>query len=271
MVLILDASYTMHKDLLKDKIAAVEAQMKAKLDEFRRTFAQAGDKGTGVEDVFRSFLRQYLPRRLEVGVGEVIDTKGKRSRQTDIVIVNEDHPITFVQNLPGLFFIEGVCAAGEAKTILTSKELGRTIDNSFDFKKLEINPGENTTASSNPSDLNRFYKCPPYFLIAFSSQLRFPSILMRIANSLKQKGFAVNEINTVVDGIFIIDQGWAINFGDGLGCFQSVTDEGAPVKGWAWKNSNAVLFDLLAWLSAVMPRMIRYEPILPFYMLPRRT
>jgi hypothetical protein len=79
--------------MIKDKIAAVESQMKAKLDEIRATFAQSGDKGSSVEDSFREFLRQYLPRRLEIGQGEIIDSRGERSKQTDIVIVNEDHPL----------------------------------------------------------------------------------------------------------------------------------------------------------------------------------
>lgn len=254
--------------MLKDKIAAVEAQMKARLNELRITFAQAGDKGISVEDTFRKFLREYLPRRLEVGAGEVVDTKGHRSRQTDMVIVNEDHPLTFTRDLPGLFFVEGVCAAGEAKTILTSEELEKAIDNSFHFKQLEIMPGYNTMVSSNPSDLRRFYKCPPYFLVAFSSQLKLSSILERIEVFLKLKGCGVNEINAVVDAIFIIDQGWAINFGDGTGCFQFITSEGAPTEGWMWLHSDTVLFDLVGWLSTVMPRIIRYEPILPLYILP---
>jgi len=254
--------------MLKDKIAAVEAQMKARLDELRFTLTHAGDKGVTIEDIFRKFLREYLPRRLEVGVGEVVDSKGHRSNQTDIVIVNDEHPLTFTQNLPGLFFVEGVCAAGEVKTILTSEGLEKAIANSFYFKQLEIEPGQNTQASSNPSDIKRFYKCPPYFLVAFSSQLEFSTILEKIGGFLKLKGFGVNDINTILDAIFVIDQGWAINFGDGKGCFRFITSEGTLAEGWVRKNSYTVLFDLLGWLSTVMPRMIRFQPILPLYILP---
>ncbi|GAH93277.1 unnamed protein product, partial [marine sediment metagenome] len=38
---------------LESKIAAVEAQMKAKLIEVRTTFTHPGNKGTSVEDSFR--------------------------------------------------------------------------------------------------------------------------------------------------------------------------------------------------------------------------
>jgi len=93
--------------MLKDKIATVERGMRERLKELRITFTQRGDKGVSVEAIFKKFLREYLPRRLEVGSGEVIDSKENRSRQTDIVIVNEDHPFTFTQDLLGLFLLKG--------------------------------------------------------------------------------------------------------------------------------------------------------------------
>lgn len=256
--------------MLKEKIAAVESQMRGKLDELRTTFTQSGDKGTSLEDTFRRFLREYLPRRLEVGVGEIIDSKGHRSNQTDIVIVNEDHPLTFTRDLPGLFFIEGVCAAGEVRSVLTSEGLGEVIKNSFNFKHLETVLSTGSQVCANPSDLKRYYKCPPYFLIAFNSQLELSSILERIESFLKDQKLTVSEINTILDAVFVIDKGWIINFGDGQGCFQFMTSEGVPVKGWAYKPSKTVLFDLLSWLSAVMPRIDRFEPILTLYMLPHK-
>ena len=32
----------------------------------------------------------HLPKRLEVGNGEIVDSNGQRSRQTDVIIVSED-------------------------------------------------------------------------------------------------------------------------------------------------------------------------------------
>ena len=127
--------------MLKDKIAAVEAQMRARLREIRATFDHAGDKGTSTEDSFRTFLRQYLPRRLAVGHGEVVDRQGRRSRQTDVVIATEDHPFTFTEVLPGLFFIEGVCGVGEIKTNLTATELEKALESSSQFKRMEAELG----------------------------------------------------------------------------------------------------------------------------------
>jgi len=251
--------------ILKDKIAAVEAQLQGALTELRATYAQTTDKGDIAEEVFRAFLRKYLPRRLEVGQGEVIDTGEQRSGQTDIVIVSEDHPRTFTQDLPGLFLVEGVCGAGEAKVTLTSDGLDRAIDSSLCFKRLESKPGTNTIASTNKSDVNRFYKYPPYFLIAFESQLKLDTVLAKIAKFAKSKGFHPNDVNKILDAVFVIDRGWAINLGDGKGSLYSLNSEGKRGGGWVAFHSDAVLFDFLGWLSAVMPRVLRFGPILPLY------
>lgn len=255
--------------MLKNKIVAVEAQMKEKLKEARATFTHSGDKGTSVEDSFRRFLREYLPRRLEVGHGEIVDPNGRRSKQTDVVIVSEEHPFTFTPDLPGLFFIDGVCAAAEVKTNLTSTELlEKALENSCQFKQLEIKPGKGTMVHSNPSDLDRFYKCPPWFLVAFESRLTLSSIQDRIVEFVKHNTV---ETNRLVDAVFVLGSGWIINFGDGKGSYQFRTPQGESVEGWAWKNSDSVLFDLLGWLSIVMPRMIRFEPILPKYILKKKV
>jgi len=251
--------------VLKEKIAAVEAQMKAKLEEARATFDHPGDKGISVEHSFRLFLRDYLPRRLEVGHGEIIDTKGRKSKQTDVVIVSEDHPFTFTPDLPGLFFVEGVCAASEVKAILTSGELQSALENSCQFKQLRMKPGTGNTICTNPSDLDRFYKSPPWFLVAHESQLDLAGVQKKI----RQFGESDTvEVNRLADAVFILDRGWVINFGDGQGSFQFRTPEGKSVQGWVWKDSDSVLFDLLRWVSVVMPRVIRYAAILTHYTMP---
>jgi hypothetical protein len=250
--------------MLQGKIAAVEAQMRAKLDEIRATFAHAGDKGTSVEDSFRAFLRGYLPRRLAVGHGEIVDRQMRRSRQTDVVIVTDDHPFTFTADLPGLFFIEGVCGAGEVKTNLTGADLQKALESSCQFKRMKAEPGEGSIVCSNPSDLERFYKCPPWFVVAVESQLSLPAILKKNIEFTRDRGL---EPDGLLDAVFVLDRGWVINFGDGKGSMQFEIPGGEPVAGWVHKRSGSVLFDLLAWLSIVMPRMIRFEPILAPYMV----
>lgn len=257
----------MGAEFLKDKIRAVEVQMTAKLDEARATFAHGGDKGTSVEEAFRSFLREYLPRRLEVGHGEVVDREGHRSKQTDVVVANEEHPFTFTKDLPGLFFIEGVSAAGEVKAILTSDGLESALSSSLIFKKLEAGYGVGDMRVTNPSDAARFYRWPPWFLIAFESQMSLPTVHSQIIEF--EKAHAVEQ-NRLADAVFVLGAGSVINFGDGAGGVKFGRPDGESVPGWVLPKSDCVLYDLLSWLSGVMPRTLRFAPILADYLMPKK-
>jgi hypothetical protein len=254
--------------MLRKILHNIEQQMAAQLSEIRVKFTHPGDKGTSIEHVFRMFLRQYLPRRLAIGHGEIIDRKSSRSGQTDIVVVNDDHPFTFTPEKPGVFFVEGVSAAGEVKTILNSANLSSTIAASRRFKSLRITHSKGNTIHTNISDQKRFYTCPPYFLFAFESELSLPTIIDNFnaaAPDVSAKPYPL------VDAVFVMNKGWAVNFGDGQGAFQFVTPAGKSLSGWVWQPSESVLFECLAWLAAVMPRIVRYEPLIIGYMIPYKS
>ena len=125
-------------------LRAMEAKLVANLEESRASFRHAGLRGGGVEASFREFLDSRLPRYLEVGTGEVIDTKDTRSGQTDVIIANEDQPIRSDRHDPTVFLIEGVAAAAEVKSRLTTSELddsiakGQSLRNSETDITLEI-------------------------------------------------------------------------------------------------------------------------------------
>jgi hypothetical protein len=63
-------------EFLKNKISLIEKQMKSRLEEITETFQHSGNKGTSLEAVFREFLLQYLPRRLDIGNGEIVSING---------------------------------------------------------------------------------------------------------------------------------------------------------------------------------------------------
>lgn len=241
--------------------------MLERLREIRAKYHHASDKGVSVEGVFREFLRQYLPRRLAVGHGEIIDTHANRSGQTDVVIVSDDHPFTFTENEPGIFFIEGVSASGEVKTILNSSHLQASISASKKFKTLRNNHARGTTIFTNESDRERFYNCPPNFLVAFESELA----LSTVVNSI-QSQYPTTDSKPYpgIDAVFVLNEGWAINFGDGEGAFKLQVPSGESHQGWAFQKSESVMFDCLAWLSAVMPRTNQPSPIIVRYMLPEQ-
>ena len=83
------------KSILKNKISSIEKRLLEKLNETRETYKHSGTKGDKIERSFRDFLSDHLPRKLGVGNGEIIDLKGSRSFQTDVIITNENHPPIF--------------------------------------------------------------------------------------------------------------------------------------------------------------------------------
>lgn len=248
--------------MFRDKFSKIENQMRESLAEIRETLKHSGNKGTSVENLFSGFLRQYLPRRLEIGNGEIVDSQGNRSGQADIVIVNEDHPFTFTPNKPGLFFIEGVSAIGEVKTILTSQELENTLGNSVKYKNLKMVPDKNSLKSTNQSDLDRFYQHPPFFLFGFESQLSLAKIKSIIQDYCLENHLGLTDC---IDAVFVLDKGWVVNFGDGKGSYEFRTREGESVQGWVEKESQTVLFDFIGYISVTMPKLVRFKPILASY------
>jgi hypothetical protein len=253
---------------LKEKFHHVQRQMQAKLEELRVTHEHKGVKGSGVEVSVREFLRVYLPRRLEIGHGEVIDAEGRISGQTDIVITHEDHPFTCDPREAGLFFIEGVSAAGEVKSLLTSDELDSSIKNSRRFKQLKLDPGKWTMAHGTPSDTQRYLVSPAWFLVAVESQLTLETVFSKVSAAAGGRTICLNEM---VDAIFLLDRGVVINFGDGGHALQFRNPDGVPQAGWIPQQTDAVLFELLSWLSASIPKMIRFAPIIPRYLQAART
>lgn len=255
----------------KDLMNNIETRMLLDLDIIRDKYKKTGDKGYWVEHIYREFLREYLPKAYTVGHGEVIDSDGNPSNQTDIIICNEYHPLIVRPDIPGVYFVEGVCAAGEAKTTLTSSEdsgLPKVLNDSCKFKKLDmkLNTLSTTITSSNKSDEKRFLRCPPWFLIALESQIKLDEICEKVIEyQMKHKVCD----DRMVDAIFILKKGWVINFGDGEGAFKWYKDpqrkESQP--GWVFNKKDSVLLDFLSWLLAVMPRTVQLEPWLMRYLL----
>lgn len=247
---------------LKDKVKLIEKQMLLKLEEIRKTFDHKGVKGSLVENEFRAFLSTYLPKRLSVGTGEVIDRNFNTSKQMDVVVANEDHPFTFSGNEPALFFIEGTCASGEIKSILTTEQLVDSLDKAYQYKQLKMISPKGAMMMANESDGRRFYTTPPFFLFAFESQISLGQIIKTVTDYKKAEYFP----GFTIDGIFVLDKGYVIDLGDGQGAFRLQTGGNTPTS-WTGAQSETVLYDFLVWLTIVMPRMIGGSNILTPYLL----
>ena len=61
--------------------------MEFELDDVRDAFTHGGIKGAALEtSVIETVLRPYLPERVGICTGQVIDALGKTSKQLDVVL-----------------------------------------------------------------------------------------------------------------------------------------------------------------------------------------
>ncbi|WP_338847295.1 DUF6602 domain-containing protein [Massilia sp. W12] len=121
-----------------DKLLASAAdRMKADLRE--RLIAHPGELGTDREEVVRSFLRSYLPKRFEVSTGFVFDASGAVSKQIDVIIA-DSLACTHFETSGGTRYYpcESVVAIGQVKSSLTSeKKILDSLDNLESVKLLD--------------------------------------------------------------------------------------------------------------------------------------
>jgi hypothetical protein len=162
--------------MLKEHIEILQKQMLLRLGEIRAAYRHSGNKGANAEQVLRDFLRQFLPPYNRVGHGEVIDQSGASSRQLDAIITNEYHPFLNDLSAPSVFIIEGVSCVAEVKSVLTSDQLIRALENSLSFKRLSVTLQKGATVFGNREDISRFVEKRPSFLFAFESQLSIGTI-----------------------------------------------------------------------------------------------
>jgi len=252
---------------LTQSFRSAETDLLSALTKARALYDHPGIKGDKVEVAVRHFLRTHLPRSFEVGHGEVIDVHGGRSKQLDVVVTNADQPMSFPMDDAGLFLIEGIAAAGEIKTKLTTAELADVLKKGSRLKKMRLSHGEGDMITATPSDAERYYRSPPFFAIALESALRPATLLeaLRAAPSVSSPHDAYEM--SPLDAIFCVaDSTVMINNGDGLGGLRFMID-GVPTTGWVWIRTDAPLLELFMWLNAVVLRVTRKRSIALPYLL----
>ncbi len=258
----------MAKDRIFQYINKMQTQIKSEFDLIKEKHDHSGIKGYKVECIIRDFLIKYLPPYNKIGHGEIIDTAGDISSQTDIIITNEYHPYTVDLNRPNLFFIEGVACIGEVKSTLTSDEFTKSLQNCFRFKNLKIKMSKGMQVYCNDSDIKRFIERRPYFLFAFDSQLAIDNIIEKVREFNNNNA---KEIWQQIDAIFLLDRGSIINFGNGKGSYKYILNENHKSQPgyviFRIENKPNMLFDFLAWISVVIQKYIIYENIITYYLI----
>jgi hypothetical protein len=118
--------------------SASASKMQADLQEVRASVEHRGLKGNLNEHTFSEWLRLYLPGVLEVAAGEIIDSLGQRSKQTDVLVFDSlTTPKFFSRANVIVLPVEPVFSIVEVKTYLNKVELKSAFENMKVAKSLQ--------------------------------------------------------------------------------------------------------------------------------------
>lgn len=82
----------------------------------------AGSRGTQRENSIKGFFNSLLPRTLSATSGEIIDTKGSSSSQSDLIIYRTDDGIPIFREEPTILQIESIIGVAEVKSKISANE-----------------------------------------------------------------------------------------------------------------------------------------------------
>ncbi len=162
--------------MITDFLQYYQPIVESQFELLKRKYKHTGNKGFHAELILRNFLNEFLPSHLRAGHGETVDSYGKNSTQTDIIIADSTlQPLVNNYDVSNKFIIEAVTCAGEVKSDLRQLEKGFLMPCKA-FKSLSPRFSEHDRIVSNTSDIERFYKKRPFFGFAFKAGLKIETI-----------------------------------------------------------------------------------------------
>lgn len=150
-----------------------------------------GEVGTGRENVLKTILSKYIPRRFNIDSGFIIDTLGRISQQIDIIIYEADYtPVFEIVEGKRFFPCETVVAVGQVTTeIGSSRKMQDCLENIRSAKSLDrsnrgtsqkiTGPGICLTGLP-PFDPNKEYRDQIFGFIFCSSSMKTDSIIAEL-------------------------------------------------------------------------------------------
>jgi hypothetical protein len=193
----------------------VASQMRADIKKARAILEHPVIKGASFEEVFRCFLREYLPNSLNVSTGIIVDSKGNSSRQLDVIISDAlKTPIFFKSENIRVIPVECVYAIVEVKAYLNSIELKRTFENMQSVRNLKkiafIKPNVTDIIKRTCNLYGQEWEIWPisYFIFAFDSD-ELPK-LSALLNKIHESASAPEWSR--IDTICVLDKGVICNY-----------------------------------------------------------
>lgn len=142
--------------------AGVVRRLQTEVDVFARLVQHHGEQGRENEAALARLLEAFVPRRLGVGTGMVIDRFDRYARQADIVLFEQvDEPAVLAQTTQLIYPVENVRASIEVKTRLRSDDVRDCLRKCASLQELQPADGSSR---------------PLFVLLAYETQIAPESI-----------------------------------------------------------------------------------------------
>ncbi|MBE9547149.1 MAG: hypothetical protein IMF10_06620 [Proteobacteria bacterium] len=166
-----------------------------KLSEMGSLASHKGLIGDAREGLFRETLVKYLPKTVDVGSGQIIDSNGSMSKQTDVIIARGDTLRIPLSKEVSVYPVEAVLAAIEIKSSFNKATLTDAVKNlktisSLGFMVSVPDPRDDQQKEKeylSEEDVNKLFPWkdvvyPSTYVYSFSSD--FKAIDRKLANKI---------------------------------------------------------------------------------------
>lgn len=174
-------------------------------------------KGTPREAFIREFLEKHLNSTVQIGTGEIIDSRSKpneRRNQFDIVIYKRNYPRLDFGGGVNAFLAESVVATIEVKSTLDKAGIEQSVRAARAAKLLEKNEVKSfSTGYIPPSILS--------FVVAYDGPTKMETVHSWIKDAYQTQGIVEPEMSSesdrsqiagpALEGVFVLGKGF-LNF-----------------------------------------------------------
>ena len=122
-------------------LSTSHTKLAAAIQHIRDVVPHATELGSLVEQEIRFELSRFLPAKVGVSQGFVVDSNGKSSKQMDVVLYDRlNTPRIFASEGCQIFPVESTFACGEIKTVLNLQSIKDSYAKCLSYKRLQRDP-----------------------------------------------------------------------------------------------------------------------------------